>query len=57
MVRSSAKFVGAWPKPRTASCGVLWVITEIGSYSIAAMRYGPQIALTGLPSWNGERPA
>ncbi len=50
IVRSSAKLVGAWPKPRTASSGVLWVSTAIGSYSIAAMRYGPQIAVTGLPS-------
>ena len=35
IVRSIAKLVGDCPKPRTASCGVLFVMTEVGSYSIA----------------------
>ena len=32
MTRSSARLVGAWPKPRTASCAVLLVTTAMARY-------------------------
>ena len=38
IVVSSAKLVGDWPKPRTASCGVLLVVTLIASYSTLLTR-------------------
>jgi hypothetical protein len=49
--------VGAWPNARTASCTVLFDVTAMARYCTLLMRYGPTIALTGFPSWNGERPA